>query len=159
MGLHLAGGSHQWCSPGLSSMPAMFHIYISGLVEGVKSILSRFAAATNLGGVLDSLEEWEASEKNLDTLEHCEVINGMMFSDGKCLKYSNARHRQTLGEKWLESSSSRKWPWGCWWQQAQHELAARRAKHINSFVSTQSLNTASFVRLAAKQRLQTPLFQ
>lgn len=74
----------------------------------MKSILSRFAAATILGGVIDALEEYEALERSLDTLEHCEVINGMMFNKGKCFKYSNAGHRQTLGEKRLESSSARK---------------------------------------------------
>lgn len=75
----------------------------------MKSILSRFAAATKLGGVTDALEEYEALERSLDTLEHCEVINGMItFNKGKCFKYSNAGHRQTLGEKRLESSSARK---------------------------------------------------
>ncbi|KAK4827410.1 hypothetical protein QYF61_017840 [Mycteria americana] len=69
---------------------------------------SKVADDTKLGGAVDSLEGQDALQRDLNRLEHCEIINGMKFNKSKCqilhLGQSHARHKYRLGEEWLESS-------------------------------------------------------
>ena len=75
---------------------------------GVECTISKFAEDTKLGGAVDSLEGQEALQRDLDRLEHWEMINGMKFNKSKCwilhLGWSNAGHKYKWGEERLESS-------------------------------------------------------
>lgn len=88
--------------------PVLFNIYINDLDAEVEC--SKFADDIRLGGAVDSLEGWEALQRDLDKLEHWAIGNAMKFNKGKCwvlhLGQSNIRRRYRLEEECLESSSS-----------------------------------------------------
>lgn len=84
------------------------NIFINDLEAGVEYILSKFADNTKLAGAANSLEGQEILQRDLDTLEHWAISNGMKFSKGKCqvpqLEWSNAGHSYRLEDGWLENS-------------------------------------------------------
>jgi len=43
----------------------------------------QFADDIKLGDTVDSLERWEALQRDLDWLEHWSISNGMKFNKGK----------------------------------------------------------------------------
>lgn len=81
--------------------PVLFHIFINDWDDGAGWTLSRFAADTQLGGVVDAPEGRAAVQRNLNRLERWVSRNLMGFNKGKChvLRQgrNNARHRDVLG--------------------------------------------------------------
>ncbi|KAK4824151.1 hypothetical protein QYF61_011229 [Mycteria americana] len=75
----------------------LFNISTNDLDADIECTISKFADDTKLGGAVDSLEGQEDLHRDLDSLEHWAMINGM-----KC--NNNAGHKYKLGEEWLESS-------------------------------------------------------
>ena len=88
--------------------PVLFNIFINDLDAGVECTISKFADDNKLGGAVDFLEGKEALQKDLEQLEHWEMINGTNFNKSKCqilhLGQSNTGHKYKLREEWLESS-------------------------------------------------------
>ncbi|KAK4815480.1 hypothetical protein QYF61_003016, partial [Mycteria americana] len=88
--------------------PVLFNIFINDLEAGVECTTSKFANETKLGGAVDSLEGQEALQRDLDSLGHWAIINGMKFNKNKCrilqMGWSNTGHKYKRGEEQLESS-------------------------------------------------------
>ncbi|KAK4830473.1 hypothetical protein QYF61_011197 [Mycteria americana] len=67
----------------LSNWPVLFNTLINDLDAGVECTISKFADNSKPGGAVDS-ERQEASQRDLDRLEHWAIINGMKFNKSKC---------------------------------------------------------------------------
>lgn len=59
----------------MNSRPVLFNFPVSGL---------EFAGCTTRGGALGTREEQEALHRDLGTLKHGAIINGVKFNKGKC---------------------------------------------------------------------------
>ncbi|KAJ7418313.1 hypothetical protein BTVI_29694 [Pitangus sulphuratus] len=94
---------------GSISGPVLINIFINDLDAGLEGILSKFAGDTKLGGALDSLESWEALQRDLNKLEAWAITNHRKFNKGKCriqhLGWSNPGCSYRLGDEVLESSA------------------------------------------------------
>ncbi|PKU43821.1 pol- hypothetical protein [Limosa lapponica baueri] len=88
--------------------PVLFKVFINDLEAGVERTITKFGDDTKLGGAVDSLEGQEALQRDLDTMEHWAIINGMEFIKNKYwtlrLGQKNTGYKYELGEEWLESS-------------------------------------------------------
>ena len=60
----------------------LINVFINVLDAGIKCTLNKFANNTKLGGAVDSLEDREALQRDLDRLESWEITNHMKFN--KC---------------------------------------------------------------------------
>lgn len=123
----LNGDTYKWqlvisgVSQGSILGPILFFIFINDLYAGVECIHSKFADDTKLEDAVDSLQGWEALQRNLDRLEHQSIINDIKLNKGKWwilqVGCSNARHKYRLGDEWLENKQfSEKGSGGAIWQ-------------------------------------------
>ncbi|KAK4816201.1 hypothetical protein QYF61_012666 [Mycteria americana] len=76
--------------------PVLFNIFINDLEAGVECTISKFGDDAKLGGAVDALEGQEASQRDLNRLEHQAIINDMTFNKNKCwdlhLGWTNTGH-------------------------------------------------------------------
>ncbi|RMC13267.1 hypothetical protein DUI87_10801 [Hirundo rustica rustica] len=83
---------------------------MNALDAGLEGILSKFTDDTKLVGAVDSLEGWEALQR--DKLEDWAIRNHMKFNKGKCqtlyLEWGNPRCLGRAGSEMLESSATEK---------------------------------------------------
>ncbi|GAB0181540.1 cAMP-dependent protein kinase inhibitor alpha [Grus japonensis] len=90
--------------------PALFNIFVSN--SGIDCTPSKFADDTKLCGVVDTLEERDAIQRDLDRLERWARANCMKFNKAKCkvlhVGRGNPKHNYRLGEEWIESSPEEK---------------------------------------------------
>jgi len=96
-------------STGVSTGPSLLNFTMNDLDEGTECTLSKFAADTKLGGVVDTLQVCAAIQHDLGRLESWAEKNLMEFNKGKCrvlhLGRNNPMHQYRLGVDLLESSS------------------------------------------------------
>ncbi|GAB0194221.1 hypothetical protein GRJ2_001887400 [Grus japonensis] len=64
--------------------PVLFNIFVSNMDSGIKCTLSKFANNTELCGVVNTLEGWDAIQRHLDKLERWACANCMEFNKAKC---------------------------------------------------------------------------
>jgi len=74
---------HHGVSQGSILRPMLFNILINDPDAGVECTINKFAADTELGGAVDSLEGEEALQRDLDRLEHWAVINSTKLNKNK----------------------------------------------------------------------------
>ena len=69
-----------------------------------------FRDDTKLGGAVDSFEDGEALQRDLDNLESCTITNRMKFKKSKCrilhMGRGNSGYTYQPGDKMLENSST-----------------------------------------------------
>lgn len=86
----------------------LFNIFVDYLDEGIKSALSKFAENTKLCGPFNLLQDREAVQRDLYSLNQCAECNGMRFNKIKCqvLHFGQGNLMQccSLGAVWLNSA-------------------------------------------------------
>jgi len=86
----------------------LFNIFVGDMGTGTECSLSKFADATKLCGVVDTLEVRDAIQRDLDRLERWACVNFMKFNKAKCkvlhVGHGNPKHKYRLSRERIESS-------------------------------------------------------
>jgi len=86
----------------------LFNIFVGNTDSGIECTFSKFPDDTKLCGAIDTLQEKDAIERDLDRFERWARANLMKFDKTKCkvlhMGQGNAQHKYRLGGEWIESS-------------------------------------------------------
>ena len=74
----------QWVPQGSVIGPILFLIYINDLPTGIKSKINIFADETKMASKVDTVEDEEIVNDDLEALQNWSVTNGMKFNVDKC---------------------------------------------------------------------------
>jgi len=64
--------------------PALFNIFVGDMDSGTECALSKLADDTKLRGAVNTLEGWDAIQRDLDRLERWTCVNLMKFNKVRC---------------------------------------------------------------------------
>lgn len=91
--------------------PILFNIFVDYVDEGIKSTLSKFAENTKLCGPFDLLQDREAVQRDLYSLNQCAEATGMRLNEIKCqvlhFGQDNPVQLCRLGAEWLDSAQQK----------------------------------------------------
>ena len=83
--------------------PILFNIFFNDINSGIKCTLCKFADDTQLYGIVDTPEGWDAIQGDLDRLEQWAQKNVMRFNKDKCkvlhLHCNNLYYKYKLGNE------------------------------------------------------------
>jgi len=97
-----------FCPLGIVLGPVLFNIFVGDMDSGIESILNKFADDTKLSDAVDTLEERDAIQRDLETFERWAHAKLMKFNKTKYkvlhLGCDNLKHRYRLGREWFETT-------------------------------------------------------
>ncbi|KAJ7413616.1 rna-directed dna polymerase from mobile element jockey-like [Pitangus sulphuratus] len=89
-----------------------FNIFVGRIDSGIECTLSQFSNDTKLCRAVNTLERWDAIQRDLDRFERLASASLMKFNKAKCkvlnLGQGNTRHKYRLSGEWIESSPEEK---------------------------------------------------
>jgi len=118
--------------------PMLFNVFINYLDAGIECTLNNFADNTKLGGAVDSVEDREALQRDLDRLKSWAITKRKKCNKSKCwilhLGQGNPGYMYKLEDERLECSPAERdlgvWVDGKLNMSQQCALATKRANHI-----------------------------
>ncbi|PKU32021.1 rna-directed dna polymerase from mobile element jockey-like [Limosa lapponica baueri] len=91
--------------------PVLFNIFISDIYSGIECTLSKFADDTKLRAAVDSLEGWDAIQRDLVRLDKWVYVNLMRFYKAKCkvlhMGQGNPQYQYSLWDEGIERSPAK----------------------------------------------------
>jgi len=92
--------------------PAVFSTFVGSMDSVIERTVSKFANNIKLSGAVNTLEERDAIQRDLDRLQRWAHANLMNFNKGKCkvlhMGQGNPKHKDRLGREWTDSSPEEK---------------------------------------------------
>ncbi|PKU46985.1 rna-directed dna polymerase from mobile element jockey-like [Limosa lapponica baueri] len=96
--------------------PVMFNIFVGDMDVAIECILNKFADDTKLCGVVNTLEEINDIQRDLDRLEKLDRVNFMRFNKAKCMVLHVGWAIPSINTSWRENGvrvALRRRTWEC----------------------------------------------
>jgi len=92
--------------------PMFFKVFINDTDCKIECTFSKFADDTKMSGVVDTLDRWDAIQRDVEKLKKWACVNIMGFNKPKCkvlhLGQVNPCYQHRLGNEGIESSPAEK---------------------------------------------------